>query len=376
MAQQQYQMAMAQQYEQQHMLPMMMPPMMVSPSQQYGFHPVQQLSPQARPTVSPPPTDRRRPMAKLASGQLVDLAMDKKGSRTLQDGLPNMSDTQLARAVDELGSHLLMLAKHPTANYVVSTLATLTLAHATLVDAVRGHIAELLVHPQGSRVVQAIIAELPDATAHALVGELQGQLLGAAFNTHGSWGVCAAYKRTHAPFILADVMTLLPQLAVHQHGCRVVQRVLSEAASTGANIGAAAHTLLRCDVARLAMDAYANYAIQVALRHCHDGERSMLVVALMRKLLQLSTSKHGSNVAEAVISHATPEALSQAYSTIFTERATLCELMAHPYGNYVISALLRRLSPDDRASALRTIEQNSADGNFGKAITAHFAAAA
>merc|ERR1711972_410478 len=118
-----------------------------------------QLQAQGRSTNFHPQTDRRRLTTKVAHGKLLELAVDKKGSRTLQDGLLKMSDTQLARAIDELSPHLLMLAKHPAANYVVSSLASLPLAHSALASTMRGHIVELLVHPQGSRVVQAVIAE-------------------------------------------------------------------------------------------------------------------------------------------------------------------------------------------------------------------------
>lgn len=112
-------------------------------------------------------------------------------------------------------------------------------------------------------VPQALVSELPLPAASLLASELQGHVLSASLDTHGSWGVCACYKRTHLPFILADVCEHLPLLSIRQHGCRVVQRVLAEAAACGAGVSRAAQVLLSSDLSNLAVDPYGNYAVQV-----------------------------------------------------------------------------------------------------------------
>jgi len=71
-------------------------------------------------------------------------------------------------------------------------------------SALRGSVVPLLKHPQGSRVVQAALAELPAGEAASLAGELDGHVLECALDTHGSWGVCVAFRHTHAPFLVAQ----------------------------------------------------------------------------------------------------------------------------------------------------------------------------
>jgi len=387
------QMAPAQQLSPQ-MLPQMAPqmppplPQMFAPIYQ-PQSPPQPMAPVSPPSqsVSPPPFSsparshhsssppRGHPTLKLGqTGNLLELAMDKKGSRQLQDGLPKMSDSQLVRACDELGPHLLMLAKHPAANYVVSRLASLPHAHSYMIQALEGHVTELLVHPQGSRVVQSAIAELPMTAAAALVAEIRGRVLQCALDTHGSWGICAAYKRSHAAFILSDVVEHIEALSKQQHGCRVVQRVLAEAAASGAGVDAAAQKLLQCDVGRLAVDPFGNYAVQVAMRHSSAGERARLVGALLPRLLALSLSKHGSNVAEALLTLAAPQQLQAARAAFFANTSTLRELTGHPFGNYVLQAMLRLLGPEQRAECLREVEAHAADTTFGRTIVTHFGA--
>ena len=76
-----------------------------------------------------------------------------------------------------------------------------------LAAAFRGHVVELLRHPQGSRVVQAALAHLPAATSAELTVELAGHVPSLATDTHGCWGVIAAFERTHSVALLAEVVS-------------------------------------------------------------------------------------------------------------------------------------------------------------------------
>ncbi|KAL3908762.1 MAG: hypothetical protein SGPRY_009668 [Prymnesium sp.] len=361
-------------------LPLHPPLHTLTPAPHFRAHQPPGFAPLAPHSLPPAPASPPAPAAAPSrpsprGGKLVELAVDKKGSRQLQDALPLMSDAQLSRACDELSPQLLMLALHPAANYVVSRLASLPPAHSHLLAALKGHVPTLINHPQGSRVVQALVSELPLPAASLLASELQGHVLSASLDTHGSWGVCACYKRTHLPFILADVCEHLPLLSIRQHGCRVVQRVLAEAAACGAGVSRAAQVLLSSDLSNLAVDPYGNYAVQVTLRHAEEVERNTLVSRLLPLLLHLATSKHGSNVAEATLTRASHSQLLGARYLLLGERSTLRELTGHPYGNYVLQALLRLLPPSERASAVRTIELEASDTSFGRTIVTHFAQA-
>jgi len=150
--------------------------------------------------------------------------------------------------------------------------------------------------------------------------------------------------------------------------------VLAEAAAAGAGIGGATARLLASgNIGKHASDPYGNYAVQVTLRHSAAAERQQLVSALLPSLLSLSTSKHGSNVAEALLTMANPQQLQHA-RRLFLGRNTLRELTSHPFGNYVLQAMMRLLSPEDRAVTVRAIELDAADTTYGRTIVTHFAA--
>merc|ERR1719271_1594488 len=161
------------------------------------------------------------------------MARDAKGSRWLQEALPRFSVAQQEEVAAELQPELLELASHPFGNYLVSRLAHLPSLQPHLLDQLRGHVLPLTRHAQGSRVLQATLKALPAAAAAALVAELEGSV----------------------------------GLASLPHAGRVVQAVLVAAAAHELDLAPAVASLLRADVAALGRHPFANYAVQLALKH-------------------------------------------------------------------------------------------------------------
>ena len=283
-----------------------------------------------------------------------------------------MSDAQLARACDELAPHLLELSIHTFGNYVCQKLAAMAQAHDHLFCALSGHAVGLLKHPQGSRVLQAAISSFSLTNVQALVSELDGHVLDCGLDTHGSWGICAAFKRTHASFIVTQMAQHLPTLSTHQHGVRVVQQVVQEAGMHGMDISAVVNAVLSSDPVRLAAHSFGNYAVQSVLRHCPLGQHEALSSCLLPQLIVLSESKHGSNVAEVLLIQASRWQLDQVALTIFQHSSDgsspMQHLMNSEFGNYVLQALLRLLDANTRSAAIQMIQAVSADSLFGQQI--------
>ncbi|KAL1527063.1 hypothetical protein AB1Y20_015747 [Prymnesium parvum] len=307
-------------------------------------------------------------------GHLVALAKDPKGSRQLQAQLPRMADQQLARAAEELSPHLYELSRHTFGNYLVSKLASIPQMYAPLTRALKGNVVDLLQHAQGSRVVQAALASLPPAAAMELTSELDGRILECAMDTHGSWGVCIAFKHTRASFILKQMSKHMYALSTQQHGCRVVQSVLQAASSAHLDLSLPVSAILGGEIEYLAMHPFGNYAVQVSLRHCDEKQRLQLLDALLPRLLQLSTSKHGSNVAETVLMLADEAQISRASEQIFGNgpecRSALQQLVEHPFGNYVLQTLLRRMEPEQRSLAAVSVRAVTTPSNYGRSVLA------
>lgn len=275
----------------------------------------------------------------------VALAFEQEGSRKLQMQMMSMSSTKLAATVSELSPYLGELCTHLFGNYLVSKMASLPAAHAALHATLRGRVVELLKHAQGSRVMQAALDAFPDAMARELIEELRWHVVEVSMSTNGSWGVVAAFKRTKSPFVVHELAAQLLTLSTCQNGSRVVQRVLPEAAAHGMQLELEAvwTSLDACGsghTTRLALDAYANYVVQIALRL---GSTSSKLEPLIQRLVQsidtLARSKCGSNVAEVLVNVAPPDMLL----AISEKLEQSADLEQHCFGRHVVGALNKRL---------------------------------
>jgi len=295
---------------------------------------------------SPGSAGGRGGVQNLPIGRLVAMAKEQEGSRALQRALTGMSSSRLQAACDELGPHLGELATSLFGNYLVSSMASLPEAQPWLEKALKGRVVELMTHAQGSRVVQAAMHALPTRAVHTLVNELVGEVANTSRSVNGSWSVCAAFKATRAPFIVAEIAASIRTLATQQSGSRAVQKILPEASSNDVDTRCVVAALTACgtdELARLAVDQYGNYVVQIALRisASEPSERSTLVAMLLPSLTRLATSKSGSNVAEALIACATMEQLLKMKALL---HGSGVELAGHCFGKHVIAALSRRLN--------------------------------
>ena len=282
----------------------------------------------------------------LGSGGLLAAAIDQEGSLKLQRALSNMSPARLQAACEELAPHLGELCTHIFGNYLVSRMAALQPAQPALIAALTGRVVELMKHAQGSRVVQAALDALPPSVVGNLIAELQGHVVECAETTNGSWSVVAAFKHTHASFIVAEVASAVMRLSTQQSGTRVVQRILPEATSHEVDVTPVLRALVAAgpkQLAALADDQYGNYVVQISLRISSATPvlQARLVELMLPSLPSLSTSKAGSNVAEMLISCAGACQIRQA-----RDRLDSCatDLSTHCFGKHVMQTLQKRLT--------------------------------
>lgn len=229
----------------------------------------------------------------------------------------------------------------------------------------------LICHTQGSRVIQNCLRYLPSSSRGRLIKGLTGSVASCAKHTHASWGICIAFEVTRAPFILSEVCDFASELGKDQHGCRVFQSVLQHAKEFDMDISVGIDMIARSGLLENACHPFCNYAIQVILRLASEKRRGSLIEELLPHLLRLATSRYGSNVAELVISLTSPTKLHPIAETIFDEsnKERLVLLAEHPYGNYVLQSLLRRLDKwEARPRAIDKLRTVAVHSNFGAAI--------
>jgi len=193
-----------------------------------------------------------------------------------------------------------------------------------------------------ARVLQAALERLPAPLVGRLVLELEGRVAEVASGTHGSWSVVAAYKHAGRPSFIVDELAYdIARLSSQQNGSRVVQRVLLEAATCGADLSAAVAALLALDshvLRTLAEDRFGNYVVQLALRHAAPPQQAALVSVLLPTFGALAIGKCGSNVAEGLVQLCSVQQLLALRAGLTASREADV-LRAHMYGSYVMNAL-------------------------------------
>jgi len=297
-----------------------MPPMPFAPNHQAG---VPSGVPQYPQPAAPPP------------GGALAMARDQGGSLQLQEAFKTMTAKEMHAVIEELTPHLNQLITHPFGNYIASKLVALPAAQAAMADAISGRVVELMQDARASRVVQAAFEVLPEPTVKALIDELRTHVVETAMTTNGSWSVVSAFKRTRSSFIVEEVAPCLAAVSSHQHGTRVVQRMLPEAAAQGVELQVIFDALMHdVDLMALASHLFGNYVVQHALRAATAAQRSALIEKLLPSLPVISTSRGGSNVAETILHTASAEQLVCAEKLLRGQN-----LEAHNFGRHVMSTL-------------------------------------
>jgi mRNA-binding protein PUF3 len=173
-----------------------------------------------------------------------------------------------------------------------------------------------------------------------LVKELEPDLINVANDQHGNHVVQQAIvlvPREHLDNIMAGFKGHVCELASHQYGCRVVQRVLEH----GSEDDKAAMLLeLHNGSQKLLTDMYGNYVIQHVLEKGPPEARRRIISVVTPLLLALSRHKNASNVVEKCIALGTPQEQRAIRDQLITKgddaNSPLFQLMKDQFGNYVI----------------------------------------
>jgi len=230
----------------------------------------------------------------------------------------------------------------------------------------KGHVAELLLSAQGSRVIQTVLQVVSQEMALDMIGELASNVSRICLDVYGSFGISKCYEKTHAQFISDEVQAELMLLCNHQHGCRVVLAVLrhSDKQTSGQMLDK-----ITQQAQPLALHCYGNYVIQEALAQVPE----QTVHVLLGDIVTLSVNKFGSNVIECCFQYATQAQLKQALSKLMQSRENgksnhLNAVSNNHYGSYVIQKLMRKISESDRNLVRKALKPATVHTSYKAAL--------
>ncbi|CAM9276980.1 unnamed protein product, partial [Hapterophycus canaliculatus] len=297
-----------------------------------------------------------RPALKDVLGKVYSMSRDQVGCRLLQQKLdecrdrppegdaggdPSEDDAVSAIFMEAL-PNLSMMMIDPFGNYLFQKLFVKVDDHQRLlaVEAVTDRMPEAAVNLHGTRCVQKVV-ELcrTDAQAAVIARSLGPSVVKLSLDPNGNHVVQRALQHMPAPrndFVLEAITGSLVQVAVHRHGCCVLQRCLDAA---GPNLRIKLIDEVARNGLRLMQDPFGNYVVQYVLKTCSREETYMLCSAPLGHVASLSTQKFSSNVMEACLERALPEVQSKFVEEL-SQQGRIRELILDQYANYVVQRAL------------------------------------
>ena len=141
----------------------------------------------------------------------------------------------------------------------------------------------------------------------------------------------------HIQFIINSFTGHVQELATHQYGCRVIQRMLENCEE---HTRAAVLQEVHASAASLIVDQYGNYVMQHIIEHGLEEDRARTIALVTSQLVNFSKHKFASNVVEDSIQSGSKEERQKIVATMTAVdgkgQSPLQILITDQFGNYVI----------------------------------------
>ncbi|KAA8538060.1 hypothetical protein F0562_027360 [Nyssa sinensis] len=300
------------------------------------------LSPRSSSTLLPQAT-----YSSLAEfqGFIYFIAKDQHGCRFLQRIFEEGTHQEVQIIFNEIIDHVVELMTNPLGNYLMQKLLDVCseeqrMQLVLMVTEEPRELVRISLNTHGTRVVQKLIETLKTRQQILLVmSALKPHFLDLINDLNGNHVVqrcLQCFSKEDSKFIFDAAAKFCVDIAIHRHGCCVLNRCL--ALSTGKHreklaAEIAANALL------LAQDAFGNYVIQYIIELNIPSAIACLITQFEGHYVYLSMQKFGSHVVEKCL-----KCLEESQSRIIHELLSVPhfeQLLQDPFANYVIQSALR-----------------------------------
>lgn len=177
---------------------------------------------------------------------------------------------------------------------------------AELLQRVRGRVMQLSLDPQGCRVVQRALEDVPDLEQAILVAELHGHVSDAVESPHANHVLqrCIEVMRPClVTFILDELVAYRPagEMARHRYGCRVLERVIEHLPP--AAVKSLISELME-EAGELSKHQFGNFVIQHILEHGDSPQRRRVVIALCSEIASIAADPYACGVLDKALTYA------------------------------------------------------------------------
>jgi len=303
---------------------------------------------------------QRPPLSSLL-GHVRRLSRDQVGCRLLQQSLdedgPQAASSILREGLPFLAETMI----DPFGNYLFQKILEKVTKEERLelVKTVSPRLVNAALNLHGTRSVQKVVEmsvidkkDLSFPAAEVVTRSLSTAAAKLCIDSHGNHviqRILQKFPHEYSKFIFDAVANSVGDVARHRHGCCVIQRCLDSPSSF------ARSNLVKRIVEKaldLMQDAFGNYVVQYVLDVCSDDEASAVCESVVGRVGLLAIQKFSSNVMEKCLDRSS-DWVKELYLRELSDPDKIRELMADPFGNYVVQ---RALAVATHAQAVWLVE--------------------
>mmetsp|Transcript_161245 Transcript_161245/g.297199 ORF Transcript_161245/g.297199 Transcript_161245/m.297199 type:complete len:1093 (+) Transcript_161245:123-3401(+) len=278
-------------------------------------------------------------------GQVVQLSKTQAGSKYLQRQLLKGNQQVVDLILHEVEQDVVHLMCDAYGNYLCSVAfqACSVRQRKRMLEKLAPRIAATACDKRGTHALQALITLLGTAEEQDMfMRAVKNHVIELCMDPNGTHVVQRLLFFFMPPFtdsIYIPVVDKMVEVAHHPYGLCVLKKCISQAKTPGTH-----QDLLLDQLARHALDLvqspYGNYAIQHALEEW-GALRCMLVLkSLEGRMMQLSIQKFSSNVVEKIFCSAPPD-MRKRFIDELIESDKMSALVNSNYGHYVVKRALQ-----------------------------------
>ena len=205
----------------------------------------------------------------LGQGKLVEVSMNQKGSRYIQEIYYSITEEEKQQVFDEIKDNWKDLMEDKFGNYVIQKI----FEHGPenqkeyFAKQIKGSVMSLSIDDHGWRVIQKLLENLKSQTRLDLIKEFIGNIEKLIYNRNGNhvlqkW--IEFVPETYLNFIIEEISENLYAFSKHKYGCRVIGKLIEFC--KGEEVDKLVEEILP-NINDLTFDASGNYVAQSIIMH-------------------------------------------------------------------------------------------------------------
>lgn len=295
-------------------------------------------------------------------GQVVQLSKTQAGSKYLQRQLLKGHAGVVDVILHEVEQDIVHLMCDSYGNYLCSVAfqACSLWQRKRMLEKLAPRVATIACDKRGTHALQALIGLLSTPQEQEiLMSAVKSHVIELCMDPNGTHVVqrlLFCFMPPCTDWIYYPVVNNLVEVAHHPYGLCVLKKCISQAKASGHH-----QELLLSQLAQNALDLvqspYGNYAVQHALEEWGGACCMPIFKSLEGRMMQLSIQKFSSNVVEKLFCSAPPEFRNRFISELI-ESEKMSVLVNSNYGHYVVKRALQLAEPQQVNLLLDAIRGN------------------